>query len=173
MKILAIAAMSENRVIGKDGKIPWHIPEDMKKFAALTTGHTVLMGRKTYESLPRKYRPLPNRVNVVVSLNKTFSRTLGPAEQDVQVVDSPLTFIESWKRSAKETDTLWVIGGEAVYNATLPYWDELRLTVVKGQYQGDAFFPEFEKKFRLLEDQGHGTFSFQVYVRKSPQVTRP
>ncbi|RMD83773.1 MAG: dihydrofolate reductase, partial [Candidatus Dadabacteria bacterium] len=94
MKIAAIAAMSENRVIGKSGSIPWHCPEDMKRFKELTTGHPVIMGRKTYESLPKNFRPLPGRTNIVVTSKLELIK-----EEGVIISPSPAKAIELCRSS--------------------------------------------------------------------------
>lgn len=131
----AIAAMSLNRVIGCDGRIPWHLPEDFRWFRQLTLGHTVVMGRKTFESLGR---PLARRVNVVIS------RTLPPAPgveiiRDIADLDSE-----------KYGDEVFVIGGEQIYAQLLPQCSDLFLTVVDREVEGDAFFPDFEDDFAFV-----------------------
>lgn len=163
-RVIAIAAMDEGRAIGLGGKIPWHLPEDMKRFSTLTTGQSVLMGRKTYDSLPERFRPLPNRKNIVV--------TRSPEEfcggKDVEVITSPTQFVEQVKAGSgtSQDGTLWIIGGADIYRLTLPYWDELYLTVLHSRYQGDAFFPEFEDSFDLVDRQDREGYSFLQYRRK-------
>ena len=163
LKIIAIVAMDENRVIGINGSIPWRIPEDMKRFSKLTTGHTVLMGRKTYQSLPDKFRPLPNRLNVVATSDP--SKLTG---EEVMVCGSPAEFLEKCLAGEVElpTETLWVIGGTQIYDLTLPFWNELYLTRVHSTHDGDAFFPEFENDFSLVEEEKHEGFTFEQYIRK-------
>ena len=160
ISIIAIVAMDESRVIGFQNKLPWHLPEDFKRFSKLTTGHTVLMGRNTYWSLPEKYRPLPNRQNVVIS--STMKNELR-----VTIEKSPVDFIKKIKQGevAIQGDKLWVIGGEQIYKATQALWDMIELTLVKGQHQGDTYFPEFEKDFKLLEKQELSNCSFLTYRR--------
>lgn len=164
ISIKAIVAMNENRVIGCDNAIPWHFPEDLKRFSALTKGHTVLMGRRTYQSLPPRYRPLPERKNVVVSTNPARLES----EEGIDVCSSLSSFVESCKKGEVllPSDTLWIIGGGQVYTETLQYWDELYLTLVHGQHQGDAYFPSFEDVFELVEREDHSKYSFLRYVRK-------
>lgn len=157
-KICAIAAMDEGRVIGKGGGLPWHLPEDMKHFKQLTMGHAVLMGRKTYESIPEKMRPLPGRRNLVLTSNPS---SLPDLPSEVALFTSVKDAIESFKDGI-----LWIIGGEKVYRETLQYWDELFLTLVKGRHEGDAFFPEFEGGFELRERERGEECSFLRYVRK-------
>ena len=163
-KIIAIAAMDESRAIGVDGQLPWHLPEDLKRFSELTRGHAVLMGRTTWDSLPEKFRPLPGRKNIVATrspANHTFP-------EGVEVRTSPIELIREFLAGTYKapTDTLWIIGGEQVFRATQPYWTELYLTVIHSSYRGDAFFPEFDKDFVLVEDDNRGTFSFRHYLRK-------
>jgi dihydrofolate reductase len=131
----AIAAMSLNRVIGRDGKIPWHIAEDFRWFKRTTVGKAVLMGRKTFASLGS---PLPNRTNIVV--------TRGGPIPGVLTVSDPKHF----DPAQFETD-VFVIGGAEIYAQLLPRCAELYLSVVKREVEGDAFFPRFEDQFRLCE----------------------
>jgi dihydrofolate reductase len=136
----AIAALADNHVIGAGGQIPWRLPEDMKFFKAQTTGHTVVMGRKTWDSLGR---PLPNRRNVVIS------RTLAPGANTLSgaLVVPRLDTIESLPPSGD----LWVIGGAEIYALALPRCAELYLTHVPGQPAGDTYFPPYESLFSPVE----------------------
>jgi dihydrofolate reductase len=128
--------MSRNRAIGAEGKIPWHLPEDFKWFKQCTTGATVLMGRKTFESLGK---PLPNRTNIVLSR--------GPAIPGVTCISS-LDQINSLASSGE----LWVIGGAEIYRQLLPQCSDLFLSVVDREIVGaDAFFPPFESEFHLVD----------------------
>src|SRR5690349_2626488 len=123
----AIAALAENRVIGAGGKIPWRLPEDLQFFKEQTTGHTVVMGRKTWESLGR---PLPRRRNVVVS------RTLAPGENTLPgaIVIHDLNALSA----LPATEQVWIIGGADVYAQALPHCAELYLTHVTGTPEGDT-----------------------------------
>lgn len=162
IKIIAIAAMDQGRVIGRDNQLPWRVPEDMKRFSQLTTGHAVLMGRKTFDSLPTKYRPLPNRKNIVLSRQVDV---MLPAEVTVWA-DAASHLKQSVLEGVVPMGKhLWVIGGEQIYNLTMPYWDEVYLTVVFGEHDGDAFFPEFESAFRLVEEEQGASCLFRHYVR--------
>jgi dihydrofolate reductase len=133
----AIAAMSLNRVIGAGGKLPWHLPEDFKWFKQMTTGHVVVMGRKTFESIGK---PLPNRETIVLS-RSAFAhpgvRTAGSLEELAALVAGRQVFI---------------CGGAQVYVQALPLCSDLYLTLVKRQVEGDAFFPVFEDAFALVEE---------------------
>ncbi len=132
----AIAAMSLNRVIGSGNKIPWHLPEDFKWFKATTTGHVLVMGRKTFESIGRL---LPNRETIVLS-RSAFSfpgvKTIRGLEEIAGLAGSREVFIA---------------GGAQVYELALPVCSDLYLTLVKREVEGDAFFPPFEDKFELVE----------------------
>jgi dihydrofolate reductase len=133
----AIAAMSENRVIGAGGKIPWHLPEDFKWFKTMTTGQVIVMGRKTFESIGK---PLPNRTTIVLSR----SLFLHPGVQTF----SELSRIDL----ANETRDVFICGGAQVYAQALPLCSDLYLTRVKRVVDGDAFFPPFEDRFELVEE---------------------
>ena len=159
--VCAIAAMDESRVIGHKGKLPWHIPEDLKHFSDLTKGHAVLMGRKTWESLPERYRPLPQRKNIVIS--RTVTNLSG-----AEVWESPEKCIQFFRSGKAELPggKIWIIGGAEIYRLTASLWDEVYLTLVKGCREGDAFFPPFEEAFSKAAEEDHGAFSFQHYVRR-------
>jgi len=153
MALRAIAAMSLNRVIGKDEKIPWHIPEDFKWFKKTTAGQAVLMGRKTYESLGR---PLPNRRNLVV----TRRADLGAGVEIVRNLD---VF-----NPADYPCDVWVIGGAEIYRQMLFRCDDLYLSVIPRVIEGDTFFPDFEDKFELVDTVlQHPDFEVRHYRRKS------
>lgn len=160
-RIAAIVAMDEQRLIGKNGALPWHLPEDLKRFRELTSGHIVVMGRKTWESLPPKVRPLPGRLNVVISRNPgQLSLPDG-----VLSAASPQLALEVACAAAKPGQKVWVIGGAEIYRATLPMCDEVHLTVVRGEHSGDAWLPEFEGDFSLANEESGEGCSFRTYVR--------
>ena len=150
----AIAAMSENRVIGNGSEIPWRIPEDFKWFKSATMGGVLVMGRKTWESIGR---PLPGRTTAVVS------RSALRLPNGVDLLDS----IEAI--DAREyTDPIWICGGAEIYRQALPMCSELFLTLVKREAEGDALFPDFEDEFRLdsiLRDEDE--FQIKRYIRDS------
>jgi dihydrofolate reductase len=131
----AIAAMSLNRVIGSDGKIPWHLPEDFRWFKQMTTGHVIVMGRKTFESIGKA---LPNRETIVLSRS-------GFSHPDVRTVAS-LAELDA----AHESREIFICGGAEIYAQTLPLCSDLYLSVVKREVEGDAFFPPFEDRFELV-----------------------
>jgi len=153
VKLAIIAAIGHRRAIGKDGKLPWHIPEDLKRFKRLTTGHAVLMGRGTWESLGRA---LPGRRNVVLS-------------------SSPLAGVESYSSiedalgALSSVGKVFVIGGGNVYAQLLERADEIYLTVVDREVEADTFFPPYEHllgtRYRETAREHHPEFEFIDYVR--------
>lgn len=145
MKISMIAAMANQRVIGKDNKMPWHLPADLKFFKKMTLGKPVIMGRKTFESIGR---PLPRRQNIVISRNKTFSA------DGVTVVHD----IASALGAAGEVDEVVVIGGGYVYQQFLSQADELYLTFIDLDVEGDAFFPDFDANTQWHEHWSESHF---------------
>ncbi len=132
--IAIIAAVARNGVIGQDNRLPWHLPEDLRHFKALTTGHVVVMGRKTWESLPARFRPLPERINVVVSRNRDYRAP------DAIVAGS---LEEALKVGAG--GTAFVIGGAELYAHALPLAQRLELTEIAADFPGDATFPAFDR----------------------------
>jgi len=149
LKIAIIDAMAENRVIGRGGKIPWKIPADMKHFVELTAGHPVIMGRKTYSSIPEKFRPLDKgRTNIVM--------TRHPSQIDfnldgVQLADSP---VDALAQAIMEDDQIiFIAGGSEVYELLLPQVDTIFLTRVCAQIYGDSFFPKLPDNIWKLKEQ--------------------
>jgi dihydrofolate reductase len=132
----AIAAMTQNRVIGLHGQMPWHLPADLKFFKRTTSGHPVLMGRKTWDSLGR---PLPNRRNLVLSRN---AASLAGAEVITQVQDLATLGL---------TGDVFVIGGAEIYKLLMPHCASVYLTELNFTTEGDTFFPEFEQEFPRSE----------------------
>jgi dihydrofolate reductase len=138
MIVSMIAAMAENRVIGKNNDLPWKLPDDMKYFMETTKGHHCIMGRKNYDSIPEKFRPLADRTNVVVTRQQNFS---APGCTVVNSLESALEIAAK----NKEPET-FVIGGADIYRLGLPYANRLYLTEIKAPVAGDIFFPLFDKK---------------------------
>jgi len=173
MELVAIAAVAENGVIGVDGEMPWHIPEDLVHFKRATTGHPVIMGRVTYESIAADLGgPLPDRTNVVLS------RSGVDAPEDVIVVDGPdaalaaaetaldrRSDVEDGDGEAAEKRA-FVIGGATIYEAFLPDADRLLLTEVQDRYDGDTYFPEWDREIwaELARDE-RDHFAFVEYAR--------
>ena len=159
MSVYVIAAMSENRVIGRGGGLPWHLPDDMKHFQQLTTGHTVIMGRKTFESMDG---PLPDRRNIVITRQSDY------APSGAEVAHS----LDEALRLAGNGDC-FVSGGEEIYRLALPVADRLYLTVVHAEVDGDVRFPQFNtESWQIVSEQPHPSderhahaFTFQLYER--------
>lgn len=128
-----IAAVAENRCIGAENKLPWHLPEDLKRFRAITRGHPVIMGRKTFESIGR---PLPQRQNIVISRDVNYSAS------GVETATSLEQAIE--KAKAQNPQQIFVIGGAEIYRLALAMADRLYLTLVHQDVPGDAFFPDWK-----------------------------
>lgn len=158
----AIVAMDEGRVIGCQGQLPWHLPEDLSHFKTLTTGHAVVMGRKTWESLPDKFRPLPNRTNIVVS--RTPDRLGVPS--GVHTASSPEAALDIARAHCADDMKLWIIGGAELYRRMLPFCQELHVTHVEGHHDGDATFPVFEDEFEECSREKGDACCFVVYRRK-------
>lgn len=160
MKISIIAAVSQNGVIGKNGKIPWKLPPDIKRFRKLTMGHTIIMGRKTFESIGH---PLKKRKNIVLSQNRKLKI------RGCLVFDS-LTKAFDFAFFKKEKE-VFVIGGENVYKDALPFAKKIYLTLIKKDYKGDTFFPsldekEWKKTYSKSYNYKNIPFEFQVFERK-------
>ena len=159
MRISLIAAMAQDRVIGRGNAIPWRLPADLKRFKRLTMGHWLLMGRKTFESIGH---PLVGRTTVVAT------RQPGYLPAGVLIAHS----IEEALNLARGQQEIFVAGGAQIYEATLPMADRLHLTRIERQYEGDAFFPVFElSRWRLVSEErqtGEGDLpacSFLTYQR--------
>lgn len=157
-EIIIIAALAKNNVIGKDGRIPWHIRDDFQHFKELTMGYPVIMGRKTYESLPETARPLPGRENIVITANQDYI-----PENGVVLKYS----LEDALGYCKEKEKAYIIGGAGVYAQGMRYADKLELTFIDKEYDGDTFFPEIDYSiWDLINKEDHEGFSFNTFVRK-------
>jgi glycine hydroxymethyltransferase len=151
-----IVAMDPNRVIGNQGRLPWNLPEDLQHFKQATQEKTVIMGRKTFQSIGR---PLPNRVNIVMS------STLQPQE-GVVVCKSMVEALEKAKQQGKD---IFVIGGSRVYEAALPLADQLIISHVKQSYEGDTLFPKFDASaWKLVQEQEYPEFTVRTYTGNIP-----
>ena len=154
MKIALIAALTRDRVIGKDGKLPWHIPDDLKRFRRLTTGHAVVMGRKTFEALGK---PLPQRRNIVIT------------SRQIPGIETYRSLPNALKALAGE-ERIFIIGGGQLFAQALEVADELFLTIVDSSADGDTFFPPYEHligtRFRpVVHTEGKG-YIFEDYARE-------
>lgn len=138
VKLIGMVAMTSERVIGKGNDLPWHLPEDLKLFKQTTSGHPIVMGRKTYTSIGR---PLPNRQNIVLTRDRGWSAA------GVTVVHAPEEIFELELQSLE----VFIIGGAEIYKVFLPYLDTLLVSEVHGDYDGDTYFPEFAEMFHAGE----------------------
>jgi dihydrofolate reductase len=164
MTLTIIAAVSRNNVIGANGKIPWNIPEDMKRFKDLTLNHSVIMGRKTFENILNKFgKPLPKRKNIVLSTTLRAQERIYIA----RTIDEALVLTEG-------RDS-FVIGGAQIYELFLPKVDKLEITRVEEYFEGDAFFPEVNwNEWRMIDSESRDNpleiklpfYSFLTYIRK-------
>lgn len=135
---------NRSRAIGKDNQLLWSIPEDLIHFKKLTLNHTVIMGRKTWESIPEKFRPLPNRQNIVITRDEKY---IAPGALIANSIQEGL-------EKAKETEgtEIFIIGGGEIYKQSMPYVKKLYLTIVESEVEGDTFFPEYEE-FKVINRQ--------------------
>ena len=164
-KISIIVAVDENGTIGCEGVIPWHLPEDFKRFKEITMGHPVIMGRKTIESLP--HGALPGRTNIVITKESDYKK------RDVLAARS----LEIALQLAVDEKEVFIIGGEQIYKLALPITDTIYLTKVHNSFAGDSFFPEINDNEWILEsselhkmdEKNSIDFSYLIYQRKPIQ----
>jgi dihydrofolate reductase len=165
MIISLIAAVSKNNVIGKNNDLPWHLPDDMKYFMQTTKQHHVIMGRKNYESIPEKFRPLPNRTNIVVTRQQNYN---APNCIVVHALDDAIAIA----RENNEQE-VFIIGGAEIYNQGFPVTSRMYLTEINAAIDGDTYFPEFDPKdWREVSRVHHTTnerhaheFDFAIYEK--------
>lgn len=157
-----VVAMGKNREIGADNQLLWHLPKDLKHFKELTSGHPVIMGRKTFESIGK---PLPNRTNIVISKKKDWF------QEGILIVGS---IKEAVKFARKIDEDIFIIGGGTIYEQTIDLCDRLEVTQVDAELKADVFFPEIDKNIWLKTDEichekdekNEFGFCFQTYHRK-------
>lgn len=164
-KISIIAAIGQNRELGKNNKLLWHIPEDLKHFKKLTKGHTVIMGRKTFESLGK---PLTNRINIIITANKSYK--IKPYYVSInQLIKTVICHsledaIKIAQQYEKSNGEIFIIGGGQIYQQAMKYADKLYLTIMEGKYDADTFFPDYsEFKTKVFEKKRKSagyTFTF-------------
>lgn len=152
--ISIIVAMTKKRVIGKNHKLPWHIGDDLKNFKKLTKGSVVIMGRKTFESIGK---PLPERINIVLSSSLKC----------VEGIIVCKTISEALQTAQSFNSEVFIIGGGSVYAEAVPLAEKLYVSYIKGDYDGDTFFPEFdEQQWSVQERIDYPEFELVVYARK-------
>ena len=164
MQLNLVFAKSRNGVIGRDNALPWHLPEDMAHFKRVTMGCPVIMGRKTWDSLPPRFRPLPGRMNVVVTRQKLWKEN---GAQPSSSLREALLFCEQFEQ-------VWVIGGAEVYAQSLPFANTAVVTEINADYDGDAFAPQFGPQWVEMARETHTSvnglsFSFVTYSNPKPQ----
>lgn len=158
-----IVAISKNNVIGKDNKLIWHLPEDLKRFKKLTTGHTIIMGRKTFESLGRV---LPNRKHIVITNNA-----------NMQIEDENVELIHDIKMLNKfinSEEEHFIIGGATIYKLLMPYANKMYITRINEEFEGDVYFPELDKKVwkeierekGIRNEKNPFDYEYVTYIRK-------
>lgn len=156
-----IAAVARNGVIGVDNRLPWRLPADLKHFKALTTGHAVIMGRKTWESLPENFRPLPGRRNIVVTRDGYYRAAGATVAASLAAA-----------MAAAEGGEAFVIGGAELYAAAMPLADRLQLTEIDADFEGDTWFPAIDRgQWREAAREAHHDdagfdYAFVTYQRK-------
>ena len=159
--ITLIAAVAENNAIGKNNQLLWHLPDDFQRFKNLTTGHYIIMGRKTFESFPKL---LPNREHVVITRNGNYNKT------GITVVSS----IEEAIKVCPKNEEVFIIGGAEIYSQAIEIADKIDITKIHSSFEADAFFPEFDlNQWEIVSsvyhpiDERHAIdFTFQTYLRK-------
>jgi dihydrofolate reductase len=159
--ITMIAAAAENNALGKDNDLVWHLPDDFKRFKRLTSGHHIIMGRKTFESFPKL---LPDRTHVIISRKKDYS------PENTIVVHS----MEEALKVSKLDDEAFIIGGGEIYKMGMEHADRIELTRVHGEFEADTHFPEIDKsEWEIVKDQFHDkdekhdySFTYLTYERK-------
>lgn len=164
--ISIIVAIGKNNVIGKDNALIWHLPADMKFFKEKTTGHCIITGRKNYESIPEKFRPLPNRTNIVITRQYNYK---APGAIIVGSLEDAL-------KKAKETDDneIFIIGGAQIFEQSLHLTDTIYLTEIHQEFEGDVFFPplnpnewtEIERKKGIVDEKNKFEHDFVTFIRK-------
>ncbi len=159
--ITLIAAVAENNALGKDNQLLWHLPDDFKRFKNLTSGHFIIMGRKTFESFPK---PLPNRTHVIITRQKNYSHT------NCLVVNSLQDALEV----CPINEDTFVIGGGEIYNQSIKIADKIDITKVHHSFEADTFFPEIDlniwqlsfEEFHPKDGKHKYDFTFQTYIKK-------
>lgn len=159
--IILIAAVAENNALGKDNQLVWHLPTDFKRFKALTSGHHIIMGRKTFESFPK---PLPNRTHIVISRQKSYKY------EGCLIASS----IENALELAPKNEDVYIIGGGEIYKQSIEIADKIEITKVHATFEADTYFPEIDlKKWELVFEEHHKKdekhnfdFTFQTYLKQ-------
>jgi dihydrofolate reductase len=166
--ITIIAAAGKNNELGKDNDLVWHLPDDFKRFKQLTTGHHIIMGRKTFESFPK---PLPNRTHIIITRNKSYQPVLSQdVKSEILVVNSMKEALEK----SEEDSQPFIIGGGEIYEMGMKHANKIELTRVHENFNADTFFPLIpSEKWKIISDVFHDkddrhkyAFSYQTFIRK-------
>ena len=155
-RISIIVAHSKNMVIGKGNDLIWEIPDDHARFKKITMGHPVVMGKKTWESIPEKFRPLPGRANFIITRDSSYS---APGATVTTSIENALASA----RQAPGNEEIFVVGGGEIYKAALPFTDRLYITMVDKEVEGDTFFPEYSNIFTKKISEESGEFEGLKY----------
>ncbi|NNL00786.1 MAG: dihydrofolate reductase [Eudoraea sp.] len=163
-KIIMIAAIGKNNALGKDNDLLWHLPDDFKRFKQLTTGHKIIMGRKTFESFPK---PLPNRTHIIITRDPNYN----PDMPSCIVVHS----IEEALKLVKDDDISYIIGGGEIYDLGMPYADILEVTRINESFDADTYFPKIDEKiwalakeeYHPIDERHKYDFTYLTYHRDS------
>ena len=165
MQLNLIWAQAHHRVIGYKGVMPWHLPEDLAHFKKLTLGHPVIMGRKTWDSLPDRFRPLPGRTNVVITRQQEWHQT------GVQTAISLPNALHICEQLNSLPSEVWIIGGAQIYAQALPLATRIEVTEIDADFEGDAFAPKLDASWQETERGKHVSktgliYSFVTYIRR-------
>jgi dihydrofolate reductase len=162
MKLHLIYARARNGTIGKDGQMPWHLPEDLAHFKRITLGQPVIMGRKTWDSLPARFRPLPGRMNIVITRQSDWQ-----AEGALRA-----NSIEDALRLCGDVPDAWIMGGSEIYRQAEPLASTAVVTEIDADFEGDAFAPELGARWQEIQREQHNSasglgFAFVTYQQTS------
>jgi dihydrofolate reductase len=165
MNISIIVAVAKNGVIGKNNDLPWHLPDDMKYFMQTTKGHHVILGRKNYDSLPPKFKPLPNRTNIIVTHQENFTAS------NCIIVHHIEDGVAIARKNGEQE--LFVIGGAEIYKLALPLTDTMYITEIDAEINGDTHFPswnknewkEISRQHHPIDEKHQFAFDFVVYQK--------
>ncbi len=153
--------MTKNKIIGKNNWLPWEIPEELAMFRKLTSNSTVIMGRKTYDSVGR---PLPKRNNIIISRTPRFEDSR---------VEWATSMEQALEKAKKHEKNIFVIGGTQIYNMAIPLVDKMYLSFIKEDYEGDTYFPDWnEEEWEVEKKEDHEKFEFVVYKRKDKNIEK-
>jgi len=166
VKVSIIVAVAQNQAIGKNNDLLWHLPVDMAFFKEKTKGHCIITGRKNYESIPAKFRPLPNRTNIVITRQTDYN---GAGAVVVSSLEDALAFAKT-----TQDEEIFIIGGGEIYRQALPLVDTIYLTRVHHSFDGDTFFPELQpsewvetsKAHHPIDEKHAFAFDFLTYERR-------